>query len=139
MFHSWDPHFVTETNPFCYKTVVFEMPGAQLRIRGWPIPVTLLSLNSINPPPLHSFVFWKFVEAVPLPTNAVTTNCNATSRHGLEIMEESGFHYYNNNYLSGFHSIYNALCKPDPTVTFLICLLEKNHKHLSVPFSEIIS
>ena len=78
------------------------MPGAQLRIRGWPIPATLLSLNSINPPPSHSFVFWKFVEAVALPTNVVTISCNAASRHGLGIVEESVIRYYNNSYtLSG--------------------------------------
>ena len=103
--HSWtsdkDPHFITKTNPFRYKTVIFEIPEAQLRICGWPIPVTSLSLSSINPPPLHSLVFWKFVEAVLLPTNAVTTSCNATSRHGLGIVEESGFCYYGNSYLSG--------------------------------------
>ena len=29
------------------------------------------------------------MEAVPLPANAVTISCNATSRHGLGIVEES--------------------------------------------------
>ena len=83
MFHFLNPHFLMKTNPFCYKSVVFKMLGAQLRIHGWAIQVTPLLLNSTNPPLLQSFIFWKFVEVVPLPANAVTTSCNATSRHSL--------------------------------------------------------
>ena len=118
MFHSWDPHFVMKTNPFCYKTVIFEMPGAQLRICGWPIPVTSLSLNSINPPPLHSFIFWKFVEAVPLP---LTLSQPAATQHlgmAWESWKNLLFTTIIIATLVACHSIYIALYKPDPTVTF---------------------
>ena len=75
------------------------MPGAQLRIHRWPIPATLLSLNSINSPPSHRFVFWKFVENVLLPINTVTTSCNAAFRYSLGIVEKSVIRYCNDSYL----------------------------------------
>ena len=72
-------------NPVCYKTVLFKMFGTQLRVLGWAVPITSLSLNGANPTSLQSIIFRKLMEAISFSADGITTGCNATSWHVFEF------------------------------------------------------
>ena len=82
------------------------------------------------------------MEAASLPANAVTTSCNATSRHGLGIVEKS----YSlvvfaiiiidvGSYLAIVFILCTALRKLDSTVTFYDASSGKKTASIRAQFS----